>query len=60
MKPGSQDSAVGVASGYRLDDQEVGVRVLVGLSIFTMLFKPVLRSIQSHIQLALGGLLPQV
>jgi hypothetical protein len=31
----SRDSAVGIASGYGLDDQEVGVRVPVGSRIFS-------------------------
>jgi hypothetical protein len=30
----SRDSAVGIATGYGLDDQGVGVRVLVGSKIF--------------------------
>jgi hypothetical protein len=31
----SRDSSVGIATGYRLDDQRVGVRVPVGERIFT-------------------------
>jgi hypothetical protein len=31
----SRDSAVGIATGYGLDDQEVGVRIPVGARIFT-------------------------
>jgi ribosomal protein L18E len=31
----SRDSAVGIATGYGLDDQRVGVRVPMGASIFT-------------------------
>jgi hypothetical protein len=31
----SQDSAVGIATGYGLDDREFGVRVPVGSRIFT-------------------------
>jgi hypothetical protein len=31
----SRDSAVGIATGYRLDDQGIGVRVPVGARIFT-------------------------
>jgi hypothetical protein len=31
----SRDNAVGIANGYGLDDQEVGVRVPVGAKIFT-------------------------
>jgi hypothetical protein len=30
----SRDSAVGIATGYGLDDREVGVRVPVGTSMF--------------------------
>jgi hypothetical protein len=33
--PESRDSVVGIATGYELDDQEVGVRVLVGAKIIT-------------------------
>jgi hypothetical protein len=32
---GSRDSSVGIATGYRLEDCEVGVRVTVGLKIFS-------------------------
>jgi hypothetical protein len=32
---GSRDSVVGVATGYELDDREVGVRVPVGSRIFS-------------------------
>jgi hypothetical protein len=31
---GSRDSAVGIATGYRLDDRGVGVRVPVGATLF--------------------------
>jgi hypothetical protein len=31
---GSRDSVVGIATGYGLDDREVGVRVPVGSRIF--------------------------
>jgi hypothetical protein len=31
----SQDSAVNIATGYGLDDQEVGIRISVGARIFT-------------------------
>jgi hypothetical protein len=37
---GSRDSAVCIATGYGLDDWEVGVRVPVGLWIFTSLCCP--------------------
>jgi hypothetical protein len=36
----SRDSAVGIATGYRLDDWEVGVRVPVGSRIFTSPCRP--------------------
>jgi hypothetical protein len=35
-----QDSVVGIATGYRLDDQGVGVRVPVGLGIFSSSHHP--------------------
>jgi hypothetical protein len=37
---GSRDSAVGIASGYRLDDRQVGVRVPVRSRIFSSLRRP--------------------
>jgi hypothetical protein len=36
----SRDSAVGIGTGYGLDDQQVGVRVLVGARIFTSPCRP--------------------
>jgi hypothetical protein len=36
----SQDSSVGLATGYGLDDQDVGVRVSVGSKIFTSPCRP--------------------
>jgi hypothetical protein len=36
----SRDSAVGIATGYGLDDWEVGVRVPIGSRIFTSPFRP--------------------
>jgi hypothetical protein len=36
----SRDSAVGIATGYGLDDQRVGVRVLVGARIFASPCRP--------------------
>jgi hypothetical protein len=36
----SQDSVVGIATGYRLDDQGVGVRVPVGMRIFSSPRRP--------------------
>jgi hypothetical protein len=37
---GSRDSAVGMATGYGLDDRGVGVRVPVGSRIFSSLYRP--------------------
>jgi hypothetical protein len=36
----SRDSLVGIATGYELDDQGVGVRVPVGVRIFTSPSRP--------------------
>jgi hypothetical protein len=36
----SRDSAVGIATGYGLDDREVGVRVPVGSRIFSSPHRP--------------------
>jgi hypothetical protein len=36
----SQDSAVGIATGYGLDDQGVGVEVPMGARIFTPPYGP--------------------
>jgi hypothetical protein len=36
----SRDSVVGIATGYGLDDQGVGVRVPVGVRIFTSSCRP--------------------
>jgi hypothetical protein len=39
--PGSRDSSVGIATGYGLDDQGgAGVRVPIGLEIFTSPYRP--------------------
>jgi hypothetical protein len=48
----SVDSAVSIATAYRLDDQEVGVRVLVGTRIFSfsMLSRPIQWPTQPPIQ----------
>jgi hypothetical protein len=35
ISPGSRHSAVGIATGYRLDDRGVGVRVPVGSRLFS-------------------------
>jgi hypothetical protein len=43
---GSWDSAVGISTGYGLDDRRVGVRVPVGSRIFSKSFRPALGSIQ--------------
>jgi hypothetical protein len=40
--PRIRDSAVGVATGYELDDRGVGVRVPVGSRIFSMWSRPTL------------------
>jgi hypothetical protein len=50
--------AVGIATGYRLDDQGVGVRVQVGVRIFffSMSSRPVLVSTQHPIQWEPGAL----
>jgi hypothetical protein len=55
---GSQDSVVGIATGYRLDDRGLGVRVLVGSRIFSMSSRPAVGSTQSHIQWV-PGLFPR-
>jgi hypothetical protein len=39
-KLASLDSTIGIATGYGLDDGEVGVRVLVGSRIFTSPCRP--------------------
>jgi hypothetical protein len=36
----NRNSAVGIATGYGLDDQEAGVRVPVGSRIFTSPYRP--------------------
>jgi hypothetical protein len=38
--PGSRDSAVGIATGYGLDDRGVGVCVRVGARIFFSPYRP--------------------
>jgi hypothetical protein len=40
FRPGSWDSAVGIATGYGLDDRRVGVRVPVGSRIFSSTRRP--------------------
>jgi hypothetical protein len=56
---GSQDSTVGIATGYRLDNRQVGVRISVGSEIFSASSRPALGSIQS-IQWVPEGLSPEV
>jgi hypothetical protein len=48
----SQDSAVGIATGYGLDDRRVGVRIPVVAKIFllSMSARPVLGSTQPPVQ----------
>jgi hypothetical protein len=52
------DSAVGIATGYGLDDRGVAVRVPVGPRILS--FRPALGSTQPPIQCLLGFLSPGV
>jgi hypothetical protein len=40
LRNGSRDSAVGLATGYGLEDREVGVRVPVGSRIFSSPRRP--------------------
>jgi hypothetical protein len=47
--------AVGIATGYGLDDQGVGVQVLVGSRIFSTSSRPDLGSTQPPIQWVLGA-----
>jgi hypothetical protein len=56
----SQDSAVGIATSYWLDDWRVGVRVPVGARIFSTSFRPALGSTQPPIQWVPGALSPGV
>jgi hypothetical protein len=46
----SRDSVVGIATGYGLDDREVGVRVQVGSGIFSTSSRPALGPTQPPIQ----------
>jgi hypothetical protein len=46
----SQDSTVGIATGYRLDYRMVGDRVPVGSRIFSTSFRPALGSTHPPIQ----------
>jgi hypothetical protein len=51
---GNRGSIVGIATGYGLDDQGVGVRVPVRSRIFSMLSRRALGSTQPPIQWVLG------
>jgi hypothetical protein len=50
------DSAIGIATSYRLDDQVVRLQVLVGSRIFSMSSGLALGSTQPPIQLVPGAL----
>jgi hypothetical protein len=52
----SQDSTVGIATGYRLDDQGVEVEVTVGSRNFSKSSRPVLKPTHPPIQWVLGAL----
>jgi hypothetical protein len=54
-----RDSVVGIATGYRLDDRGVRVRVLVRSRIFFTASRPALGSIQPPIQWVLGVKQPE-
>jgi hypothetical protein len=56
----SRDSAVGIATGYGVDDRGVGVRVPVGSIIFSTSSRPALGLIQAPIQWIPGTLSPGV
>jgi hypothetical protein len=43
-------SAIGIATGYRLDDRGVGVRVPVVSRVFFTSFRTTVRPTQPHIQ----------
>jgi hypothetical protein len=60
LRRGSRDSVFGIASGYRLDDREVGVRVPVGPIIlyFATSFRPALGLTQPRIQSVPEGPFP--
>jgi hypothetical protein len=56
-----RDSAVGIATGYRLKDKDVRVRVSVGSRIlFSMSFRPAQGPIQPPIQWVPRALSPRV
>jgi hypothetical protein len=54
------NSAVGIATGYELDDRGVGVRVPVGSRIFSTSSRPALGPTQPPIQWILWALFPGV
>jgi hypothetical protein len=56
----SRDSAVGVATGYGLDGQGVGVRVPIGSRIFLSPCRSDYEATQPHIQWVPGTLSPEV
>jgi hypothetical protein len=56
----SQDSVVGIATGYELDDRGVAVRVPVVSRIFFTSSRPALGSTQPPIQCVRGALSPGV
>jgi hypothetical protein len=57
---GSRDSAVGIATGYGLDDLGVGVRVLVGSRIFSSPRRPDrLRAHSASYSIGTGGSFPK-
>jgi hypothetical protein len=57
---GSRDSAVGIATGYGLDDQGIGVRVPVRSRIFITSSSSAVGSTQPPIQGVPGALSPGV
>jgi hypothetical protein len=56
----SRDSVVGIATGYGLDDQGVGVRVPVGSRIFSTSSRPALGPSHPPVQWVRGALSPVV
>jgi hypothetical protein len=56
----TQDSVVGTATGYGLDDRGVGVRVPVGSRIFSTSSRPALGPTQPAIQWVPGALSPGI
>jgi hypothetical protein len=57
---GSRDNIFGIATGYGLIDQRVGVRVRVGSRILSPLSRPALGPTQPPFQWVLGALSPGV